>query len=87
MQDGTGRGQGLAAQGAQQPQASGVSVEQVVQALMAGTTPEELMQAGVPQEIIMQAIQIIEQQMAQQGGGQPQAPQQPAPGGLASQGM
>jgi hypothetical protein len=68
--------QGLAAQGAQ-PQGQ-VTVEMVIEALMKGATPEQLLQAGVPREMIEQAIMIIQQQMQQQ---QPQAP---ADAGLAA---
>lgn len=39
-------------------------LEKVVSLLMQGADPEELAQKGVPPEVIMQAIEIIEQQMA-----------------------
>ena len=84
--------QGLAASIAQQaPQQGGgqlPSVDEVIQLLMEGVPPEKLEAQGIPPELIMQAIQIIEQQMAQQGGGQPQqapAPQPQLGGGLAQQ--
>lgn len=80
------QGQGLAAQGAeltpdtmpdndqgQNPAQDGGQdqiLQQVVQALMQGTNPDDLLKQGVPKEIIMQAIQIIQQQMAQQQQGQ-----------------
>lgn len=73
--------QGLAAQA--QPQAPQPgndqlpTVEEVVQLLRDGAAPEQLEDMGIPAELIMQAIQVLEQQMAQQG----QAPQQ----GLAAQ--
>ena len=53
------------------------TVEEIIQLLMEGATPEELVQAGIPQELIMQAIQILEQQLAQQAP--QQAPQQLPP--------
>lgn len=58
-------------------------VGQVIQALMQGMSPEELLQQGVPAEIIQMAIQMIKQQM--------QASQAPNPaveqGGLAAASM
>lgn len=53
---------------------SQVSVRQVVQMLMQGAEPEELVQMGIPEEIVTQAIQALMQQMqaqqsAQQEGG------------------
>jgi SOS response regulatory protein OraA/RecX len=56
---------------------------------MEGVQPEELIQAGIPQELIMQAIQILEQQLAQQAPQQaqqqlpPQAQGSPGEAGLA----
>lgn len=47
------------------------TVEEVAQLLMQGITPEELANAGVPVELIEQAIAMLKQQMAAQGG-QPQ---------------
>ena len=49
------------------------TVEEVAQYLMQGITPEQLAQAGVPVELIEQAIAMLQQQMAAQGG---QAPAQ-----------
>jgi len=71
--------QGLAQQMAgapaqsQQPQADMQMIEQIIQLLMDGVDPQELVQQGIPPEVIMQAIDILEQQLAQQG----QAQQQP----------
>ena len=70
--------QGLAAQAAPQPQnppmqgpvaqAELPSVEQIAQALMEGISPEELLQAGIPRELIEQAMMLVQQAMeAQQG--------------------
>lgn len=64
---------GLAMQGMapQQPQ-GGISqelLEQVIALLQQGITPEELMQQGVPPEVIAAAIDIL---MQEQGGDQPQ---------------
>lgn len=67
---------GLAAMGQQQaPQGGGITVEQVMQALMSGATVEELVAQGVDPAMIEQAIAMLEQQATQQ--------QQPAPEGLA----
>ena len=75
---------GLAAQSAQQAQPSTEEmVQQVMQALMEGMSPEELLQQGVPAEVIQMAIQMIKQQM--------QSSQAPVPaeqqGGLAAASM
>lgn len=69
------------------PKQSGMpSVEQIAQLLLDGVDPEELVEQGIPPELIMQAIELIEQQMASEQGGQsmqPQPTQAPAPQGLA----
>ena len=70
----------------QQPQQSGAglpSVDEVVQLLMQGIDPAELEAQGIPPELIIQAIQIIEQQMEAEAQASPQ--QDPMSGGLASQ--
>jgi hypothetical protein len=62
-------------------------IEQIIQLLMEGADPEDLVKQGIPPELIMQAIDILEQQLAAQGQGQApqQAPQQQAgPQGLAA---
>lgn len=59
--------QGLAQQ--QVPQGQEM-IAKVVELLMQGMTPEELVQKGVPPEIVQQAIAMIQQQQVQQ---QPQA--------------
>lgn len=53
---------------------SQISVQQIVQMLMQGAEPEELVQMGIPEEMVTQAIQTLMQQMqaqqpAQQEGG------------------
>lgn len=48
------------------PQEGMPTIEQIIQMLMQGVDPEELVAQGVPPELIMQAIQVIEQQMAAQ---------------------
>ena len=77
--------QGLAQQAAAQG-AGGLgqqmpSVEELVQLLMQGITPEELVQAGVPQQLVEQAVAMAQQMAAQQG------PTQANAEGLAAQGM
>ena len=58
--------QGLAAQqagmGGVQQTPSSITLEQVIQALVAGATPEELVQAGVQVELIKRAMQMINSQ-------------------------
>lgn len=61
------------------------TVEEVIALLLEGRTPEELVQLGIPPEMIMQAIEILEQEMASgpQGGGgmaQPGVASPPEPG-------
>ncbi len=76
-----GLAQQAAAQGAggigQQP----VTVEELVELLLQGITPEELVNAGVPQQLVEQAMAMAQQLAAQQGPTQAQAE------GLAAQGM
>jgi hypothetical protein len=59
-------------------------IEQIIELLMDGADPEELVKQGIPPELIMQAIDVLEQQLAAQQGGQQmqqpaQAPQQQTP--------
>ena len=63
----------------QQPQRM-PTVDQIIALLMQGVTPEQLLQQGVPEELIVQAIQILQQQMASQEVAQ----RAPAEQGLAS---
>lgn len=53
--------QGLAQQSASMP-----SVKDVVMMLMQGMSPEELVQGGIPQELVVAAIQMLQQQMQPQ---------------------
>ncbi len=79
--------EGLAASMVQQPQqppqAMGQmpSVDEVAAMLMEGVPPEELEKMGIPPELIMQAIELLEQQMGAQSQQQQPAPQMG--GGLA----
>lgn len=58
---------GLASQMAQPNPVGGIpGVEQVIQMLIDGATPDQLIQMGVPQEVVAQAMQILEQQLAAQ---------------------
>jgi len=57
-------------------------LQQIVELLMEGVDPEELVKQGVPPELIMQAIEIIEQQMMDQEQQASARPQQ-EPEGLA----
>ena len=80
--------QGLAAQMAQQGMGNTTSItlEQVVEALLNGVDPEELLKQGVPIELLKQAAELI---LAQTQGGTPtQGPM--TPGGqeaVASEGL
>jgi len=68
-------GQGQAGQGQapQQPQQG--TIEQVIELLMKGATPEELLQMGVPEEMIRQAIELVQQHQAQQEQAQGSVPE------------
>jgi ribose 5-phosphate isomerase len=72
--------EGLAGQMGQGQGAGSEMVQQVVQLLMQGVSPEELVQQGVPIEVIQEAIAMIQAQEQQE-----MAMQQPAhtEGGLA----
>jgi hypothetical protein len=80
--------QGLAAQGQMQQEPTTEQLVMKVAELMAqGVTAEQLMQQGVPKEIIDMAMQVLQSQQGQQ---QPQVePVQGGlnDGGLASRGM
>ena len=77
---------GLAAQGA--GQGMGITVEQVVEMLLQGITPEELMAQGVAPEMIEKAVAMLEQRAltAQEPGMGPVGMGQ-GQGGLAGRGM
>lgn len=70
--------QGLAAQSqAGQEAQMQQAVQQIVELLMQGVRPEELIQQGVPQELVMKAIEIVKaQQGQQQADAAAMAPQQ-----------
>ena len=44
------------------------SVKDVAMMLMQGMAPEELIKKGVPQEIVMAALEMLKQQMPPQAG-------------------
>jgi hypothetical protein len=59
--------EGLAYQMAQPNPAEGIpGIEEVIQLLIDGAEPQQLVQMGIPQEVIMQAMQVLEQQLASQ---------------------
>lgn len=68
--------QGLAGMSAgqmpgQMPQESGQqipTVEEVIDMLLQGAKPEELVQMGIPEELIMQAMQMLQKQSAPEQG-------------------
>ena len=51
------------------------TIEEIIAMLMQGEDPEALAQMGIPPEMIMKAIEIIEQDMAAQSQGGPLPPQ------------
>jgi len=78
MEEDLGLAQEAAAQGSGVSSAP-VTVQEVMQYLMQGITPEQLVQAGVPVELIEQAIAMLQQQMAAQGGGGQMPGTEPVP--------
>lgn len=77
---------GLAASAVQQQapiaqlQQAPITVEEIAQLLKQGITPEELIQNGVPQELVEQAAMLIQQEMQ---AGKAQQPSAQGKGGLA----
>lgn len=59
------------------------TIEEIVALLMQGISPEDLVEMGVPPEMIMEAVALLEQQMA----AQQQAVPPEAQGGLAAQSL
>jgi len=59
------------------------SIDDVVQMLKQGMQPEELVQSGIPVELVQAAVQILMEEMGQAGGMQPQTQSAPPPEGLA----
>lgn len=77
--------QGLAASA----QSQNELIAKVIELLLQGVSPEEILQQGVPESILQQAMEIV---LSQQGGGAPaQDPQMAAPpqteSGLAATAM
>ena len=68
--------QGLAQQAGQEQDASLQAISQIVELLMQGVTPDELIKQGVPQELVMKATEMLKAQQAQQKQMAPQ-PQDP----------
>ena len=68
--------QGLAGMSAGQPQGQMPqgpgqqmsTVEEVIDMLLQGAKPEELVQMGIPEELIMQAMQMLQKQSAPEQG-------------------
>lgn len=83
------QGQGLASYITEPAQQGGglqgavPSVEEVVALLMQGIPPEELIQMGVPEDMLLEAIALLEQEMAAQQQAVPPEQQ----GGLAAQAL
>jgi hypothetical protein len=79
---------GLAGSMMEQPQQGGMqgampSVEEIVALLMQGIDPQKLVEQGIPPELVMQAVEMLQQQMAAQQQAIPVEQQ----GGLAAQSM
>ena len=71
--------QGLASRGTpRQP-----TIDEVVQLLKQGVQPEELVQQGIPAELVAAAVQVVMSEMRQAGGMQAQTMPAPQPEGLA----
>ena len=69
--------QGLAAQAGQEQDAAMMAISQIMELLMQGVTPEELVKQGVPHELVMKAVEMLKaQQRQQQADAQAMAPQQ-----------
>lgn len=60
------------------------TVEEIIQLLMEGIDPQELIEMGIPEELLMQALQVLEQSGAQAGG---QAPGPAIPMGTPDAGL
>lgn len=58
--------QGLAAQAGQGQDQAMMAIQQIMELLMQGVTPEELLQQGVPQELVMKAVELMKAQQGQQ---------------------
>ena len=58
--------QGLAAQAGQGQDAAMQAISQIVELLMQGVTPEELLRQGVDPKLIEQAIEMLKAQQGQQ---------------------
>ena len=70
---------GLASKGAnRQP-----SIQEVVQMIKQGIEPEELVEQGIPEELVQAAVQVVMQEMGQAGGMQAQTTPAAQPEGLA----
>lgn len=68
MEQGLAQQQAMAGSGA--PAGAGnVTIEDLVKLLLQGISPQELVNAGVPAELVQQAIDMAKQMMAQQGQG------------------
>lgn len=67
MEQGLAQQQAMAGSGA--PAGAGnVTIEDLVKLLLQGISPQELVNAGVPAQLVEQAIAMAKQMMAQQGG-------------------
>jgi len=78
--------QGLSQAGVPAPQdQERAMIDEIKQMLLQGMDPQEMVQQGIPQELIQIAIQELEQEMGPQGQQAPQEPVTQAGQGLAAQ--
>ena len=54
--------QGLAAQAGQEQDAAMMAISQIMELLMQGVTPEELVKQGVDPKLVEQAVRLLRQQ-------------------------
>lgn len=79
MMPGQGRGQGQGGGGQQNVAAL---IAQIKELLKQGVTPEELLQKGVPEELIIQAMEELKAEAGQPTQATPQGMQQQGLGGM-----
>jgi uncharacterized protein (DUF433 family) len=68
MNEEMGLAQGM--QGQQAPQGQMPTVQQLVELIRQGVTPEELLENGVPEELVMAAMDALSQEVTQVPAGQ-----------------
>jgi len=64
---GQGMGPGPGAGGGSQAELV-EAIKQIMQLLMQGVTPDELIAKGVPEELVMKAVELLHRMQQEQGG-------------------